>query len=138
MERQKKRWADSGESAARATCPCACGRWEIKGRDKRGSPVSGISGSEGASQIIRLSRLSSSVSSTECPMRDKIQMIPTNKGSLQGRRGWNIFEEWYCLTPPPLSLPPLPPFLAPSPSRTPPPSPLFTPLSPRALSLPRE
>lgn len=106
MERQKKRWADSGESAARATCPCACGRWEIKGRDKRGSPVSGISGSEGASQIIRLSRLSSSVSSTECHMRDKIQMIPTNKGSLQGRRGWNIFEEWYCLTPPPLSLPP--------------------------------
>ena len=37
-------------------------------------------------------------------MRDKIQTIPTNKGSLQGRRGWNIFEEWYCLTPPPLSL----------------------------------
>lgn len=40
-------------------------------------------------------------------MRDKIQTIPTNKGSLQGRRGWNIFEEWYCLTPPPPLLTPL-------------------------------
>lgn len=25
------RWADSGESATRATRPCACGRWGIKG-----------------------------------------------------------------------------------------------------------
>lgn len=94
--------------------------------------MSGISGSEGSSQIIRLSLLSSSLSSTECHMRDKIQTIPTNKGSLQGRRGWNIFEEWYCLTPPPPSLPPSLTLTHTSSFS------LFTPLSPQALSLPRE
>lgn len=61
-------------------------------------------------------------SSAECHVRDKIQTIPTNKGSLEGRRGWNIFEEWYCLTPPP-----------PSPSRSPPPSPLHAPQPSSAL-----
>lgn len=71
--------------------------------------MSGSRGTKDGSQIIRLSLFSSA----ECHVRDKIQTIPTNKGSLEGQRGWNIFEEWYCLTPPPPS---------PSLPRTPPPS----------------
>lgn len=90
----------------------------ITGWDKRGSSVSRTRGTKGAS-IIRLPLFSSA----ECHVRDKIQTIPTNKGSLEGRRGWNIFEEWYCLTPPP-----------PSPSLSLPLPPFFTPLGPQALS----
>lgn len=86
----------------------------IKRRDKRGSSVSRSRGTRDGALIIRLSLFSSA----ECHVRDKIQTIPTNKGSLEGQRGWNIFEEWYCLTPPPPS-PSLPHTPPPSPSSRP-------------------
>lgn len=76
--------------------------------------MSGSRGTRDGAQIIRLSLFSSA----ECHVRDKIQTIPTNKGSLEGQRGWNIFEEWYCLTPPPPS-PSLPHTPPPSPSSRP-------------------